>query len=232
MVRRRQGRRVDGGDGRRRRRGGGGGGGGGFFDADLDLAYLNPRLHRKAFGRSHHESTDDPLADLLPSDLNPARKVNRRNAHPIPTRLLHHNNLSLLRRYTTPGGKIMNRVQSRLGAKDQRKISKLVKRARHLGLVPHIGQWKFEDHGAKREFERFGKKDDGATKNEEGLDNLKDWEVELERRGLWPLQDGTELAKRFYDMEGMLEHIAGPRGGKKRAELDRLLGGPGALVGG
>ncbi|OEU10576.1 hypothetical protein FRACYDRAFT_145650, partial [Fragilariopsis cylindrus CCMP1102] len=49
---------------------------------------------------------------------------------------LHHNNLALLRRYITPSGQIMNRVQSRLGAKDQRKISKLIKRARHLGLIP------------------------------------------------------------------------------------------------
>ncbi|EED88776.1 predicted protein, partial [Thalassiosira pseudonana CCMP1335] len=59
---------------------------------------------------------------------------------PLPKKILHHNNLILLRRYVTPGGKIMNRVQSRLGAKDQRKVAKLVKRARHLGLIPHMGQ--------------------------------------------------------------------------------------------
>ncbi|KAL3775980.1 LOW QUALITY PROTEIN: hypothetical protein ACHAW5_002250 [Stephanodiscus triporus] len=129
----------------------GGGPDGRTFDADLDLAYLDARLHRRAFGRSggggDADSGGDPFADLLPSDLNPARKVNRRNVHPVPSRLLHHNNLGLLRRYTTPGGKIMNSVQSRLGAKDQCKIAKLIKRARHLGLIPHIGQWKVEDHG-------------------------------------------------------------------------------------
>jgi len=185
-----------------------------FFDADLDLAYLNPKLNRRAFKDEGAEG-DDPFADLLPSDLNPARKVNRRHAKPIPKVLLHHNNLSLLRRYTTPGGKIMNRVQSRLGAKDQRKISKLVKRARHLGLIPNLGQWKFEDHG---------------NRGDEVVENKRDWEVELEKRGLWPLADETELVKKFYDMDKMMEHIAGPKGGKKRGELDKLLGGMGALV--
>jgi len=45
----------------------------------------------------------------------------------------------------------MNRTQSRLGAKDQRKVAKLVKRARHLGLIPVLGQWKFEDKGNVRD---------------------------------------------------------------------------------
>eukprot|EP00957_Ditylum_brightwellii_P052048 3948181-Ditylum_brightwellii.AAC.1 len=65
----------------------------------------------------------------MPHDLNPTRHVNRRRAKPVPEQLLHHNNLTLLRRYVTPGGQIMNRVQSRLGAKDQRKLRTLVKRA-------------------------------------------------------------------------------------------------------
>ena len=214
-----------------------------YFDADLDLAYLNPKLHRRAYkddgiggGGGYDDnssSMDDPLADILPSDLNPARKVNRRHAQPIPKRLLHQNNLSLLRRYTTPGGKIMNRVQSRLGAKDQRKIAKLVKRARHLGLIPHLGQWKLEDHGYL--YER-GVSDVNVPKNTttSGGDNDKEtkkpWEIELEQRGLWPLQDDTEIIKKYYDLEAILEHLGGPKGNKKRDTLDRLLGGPGALV--
>merc|ERR1712194_800660 len=83
---------------------------------------------------------DDPFSDLLPSDLSPTLLVNRRKAKPIPKDLLHHNNLALLRRYITPSGQIMNRVQSRLGAKDQRKVAKLIKRARHLGRIPMSGQ--------------------------------------------------------------------------------------------
>jgi small subunit ribosomal protein S18 len=211
--------------------------GGGTFDADLDLAYLNPRLHRRAFGRTDTSSGDDPFADLLPHDLNPTRKVNRRLAHTLPKRLLHHNNLSLLRRYATPGGKIMNRVQSRLGAKDQRKIAKLVKRARHMGLIPHIGQWKYEDHGNVQELKvNFGipwAQQHTSTNDDDDDNNAimkKDWEIELEERGLWPLQPGDEVIKRYYDMDKIIEHIAGPKGSKKRIEFDNLLGGPGALV--
>lgn len=199
-----------------------------FFDADLDLAYLNPKLNRRAF-REEGAEHEDPFADLLPSDLNPARKVNRRHAKPIPRRLLHHNNLALLRRYTTPGGKIMNRVQSRLGAREQRKIAKLVKRSRHLGLIPHLGQWKFEDHGHLYE-KGLDNADSSSVKYGDEVEGKRDWEVELEKRGLWPLADETELVKRYYDMDRMIEHIAGPKGGKKRDELERLLGGMGALV--
>lgn len=209
------------------------GGGGGTFDADLDLAYLNPRLHRRAYGRTDTTSSDDPFADLLPHDLNPTRKVNRRLAHTLPKRLLHHNNLSLLRRYTTPGGKIMNRVQSRLGAKDQRKIAKLVKRARHIGLIPHIGQWKYEDHGDVQELKvnfSIAQHTTSDDDDDETTIMKKDWEIELEERGLWPLQLGDEVIKRYYDMDKIIEHIAGPKGSKKRIEFDNLLGGPGALV--
>lgn len=112
----------------------------------------------------------------------------------------------------------MNRVQSRLGAKDQRKIAKLVKRARHLGLIPHIGQWKFEDHGHlhERGFSQADNDGDGGK---------REWEVELEKRGLWPLADENEMVRRFYDVDGILEHLAGPVDSDKRKELEELLTG-------
>lgn len=132
---------------------------------DLDLSWMSASAQRAM----DDSEENDPFLDLMPSDFNPARKVNRRKAKPIPRELIHHNNLSLLRRYITPGGSIMNRVQSRLGAKDQRKIAKLIKRARHLGLIPHVGQWKFENHG---------------NLYEKDIHEDKEWEQELVRRGL------------------------------------------------
>ncbi|KAL7549904.1 hypothetical protein ACHAWF_013165 [Thalassiosira exigua] len=213
-----------------------------FYDQDLDLAYLDPKMDRRAFdeelepdrGNPATAGKDDdgydPFADLLPSDLNPARKVNRRHAKPLPEELLHQNNLMLLRRYTTPGGKIMNRVQSRLGARDQRKVAKIVKRARNLGLIPHLGQWKLEDHGDLREPGLAEACADDAGGEGRASHGKRDWEEELEQRGLWPLQNEREFVKRYYDMEGMMEHFAGPRGSRDREELERLLGGKGALV--
>eukprot|EP00565_Helicotheca_tamesis_P006575 CAMPEP_0185734292 /NCGR_PEP_ID=MMETSP1171-20130828/22044_1 /TAXON_ID=374046 /ORGANISM="Helicotheca tamensis, Strain CCMP826" /LENGTH=465 /DNA_ID=CAMNT_0028404251 /DNA_START=15 /DNA_END=1412 /DNA_ORIENTATION=- len=161
-------------------------------NTDQDLTYLTPPAQKILSEHTTNLPPDDPFLDLMPHDLNPTRKVNRRRAQPIPPSLLHHNNLSLLRRYVTPGGQIMNRVQSRLGAKDQRKVAKMVKRARHLGLIPHMGQWKLEDHGNLSELEVLEKErkkrmmmDGGGLEEEE--DDLmveKDWEKELKRRGL------------------------------------------------
>jgi len=134
---------------------------------DLDLEWMTASAQRSMEGVDDIDY--DPFADLLPSDLNPAKLVNRKNAKPIPNEVLHHNNLSFLRRYTTPGGQIMNRVQSRLSAKDQRKVAKLIKRARYLGFIPHLGQWKFEDNGNTKEKDIF---------------TDKDWEKKLVERGL------------------------------------------------
>jgi len=122
-------------------------------------------------------STKDKwLEEIMPYDLAPQKKVNRRDAKPIPKKLLHHNNIELLRRYSTPGGQILPRAQSRLGAKDQRKIAKLIKRSRALGIIPNIGQWKLEDTGAvEGGKERFW------------------WEDELEKKGL-------SLPTKFSDM--------------------------------
>lgn len=138
---------------------------------DLDLAWMSAAARRNMKGG---EGAEDPLSDLTPHDMNPTRLVNRRKAKPIPKELLHHNNLVLLRRYVTPTGQIMNRTQSRLGAKDQRKVAKLIKRARALGLIPHVGQWKYENHGNMREPD---------------IHEDREWEKELVRRGLKVNQD-------------------------------------------
>jgi len=132
---------------------------------DLDLQWMSTAAQREMDGFD----VADPLADLMPHDMNPTRLVNRKKAKSIPKELLHHNNLALLRRYVTPNGQIMTRSQSRLGAKDQRKIAKLVKRARALGLIPNMGQWKYENHG---------------NMYEKDIDEDKEWELELVKRGL------------------------------------------------
>uniref|UniRef100_A0A7S3PVQ7 Ribosomal protein S18 n=1 Tax=Chaetoceros debilis TaxID=122233 RepID=A0A7S3PVQ7_9STRA len=135
---------------------------------DLDLSWMHFASQRK-LADEDKDDMEDPFSHLMPSDFNPATKVNRRRAKPVPKELLHHNNLSLLRRYVTPGGQIMNRAQTRLGAKDQRKVAKLIKRARALGIIPVIGQWKIEDHGNIRD---------------PSLMEDKEWEKRLIERGL------------------------------------------------
>ena len=141
-----------------------------FLGGYADTEELNTKwMSSSAMRFMDDTKDDDPFSDLIPSDLSPTLLVNRRKAKAIPRQLFHHNNLALLRRYITPSGQIMNRVQSRLGAKDQRKIAKLIKRARHLGLIPNSGQFVVENHGSMHETD---------------IHDDKDWEKELNRRGL------------------------------------------------
>jgi ribosomal protein S18 len=133
---------------------------------DLSLKWLTSRAQwevNKKYG------AEGPFDEMLPRDLNLSRIVNRKRARVLPRELLHHNNLGLLRRYISPAGQIYHRVRTRLGARDQRRIAKLIKRARNLGLIPHSGQFVVEDHG---------------WIYEKDIRQNKPWEEELIRRGL------------------------------------------------
>ena len=88
-------------------------------------------------------------------------------------------------------------------------------------------------------YHQSSSRNDNDTEDDDGDEGKRDWEVELEKRGLWPLQNETELIQKYYDMDKIMDHIAGPRRredgtsattNKKREELERLLGGVGALV--
>jgi ribosomal protein S18 len=81
---------------------------------------------------------------FMPLELiqGPNARLSQRQATLLPTHLRHHNNMALLIKYMTPGGQIMPRTQTRLGAKDQRKLATLIKGARSMGLIPTIGHWK------------------------------------------------------------------------------------------
>jgi ribosomal protein S18 len=131
----------------------------------LSLKWLTARAQRQM----RDDTDDNPYSDLMPGDLSPTRLVNRKRAKIIPRRLLHHNNIPLLKTFITPTGQIQNRIQTRLGARDQRKIAKLIRRARCMGLIPYLGQFKVERHGW------WHAKD---------INEEKPWEKELVRRGL------------------------------------------------
>lgn len=112
---------------------------------------------------------DNPYADIMPQDLSTSPLVNRKQAKSLPRELLSYNNVSLLQSFMTETGQIKSRVQTRLGARDQRKIARLVKRSRALGLVPYQGPFRVEQHG---------------WIHDPTLAKKRPWEEELERRGL------------------------------------------------
>mmetsp|Transcript_1194 Transcript_1194/g.1561 ORF Transcript_1194/g.1561 Transcript_1194/m.1561 type:complete len:409 (+) Transcript_1194:133-1359(+) len=112
---------------------------------------------------------DNPYTDLLPGDLTVSRFVSRKKAKQIPTELLHQNNIPLLKSFLTPTSQIKHRMHTRLGARDQRKISKLIRRARCMGLIPFYGQFTSEQHG---------------WVHNEDMDTEREWEKQLKERGL------------------------------------------------
>jgi ribosomal protein S18 len=124
---------------------------------------------------------DNPYADLMPADMSPSRLVNRKKAKSIPVPLLHHNNIPLLQSFLTETAQIRSRIQTRLGARDQRRVSRLVKRARNLGLIPYQGQFRSEQHG---------------WVHARDIDQERPWEKELERRGLVIKNKMTNMEKK------------------------------------
>jgi small subunit ribosomal protein S18 len=134
-------------------------------EQELALKWLTARAQRQM----DDFLDDNPYSDLMPGDLSPSRLVNRKRAKQIPVNVLHHNNIPLLQRFLNPTGQIKHRIQTRLGARDQRRVAKLVKRARSLGLLPYVGQQKVETHG---------------WIHEKDLGEDREWEKELKRRGL------------------------------------------------
>jgi ribosomal protein S18 len=133
--------------------------------ADWSLKWLSARAQRQM-----DDSLDDnPYSDLMPGDLSPNRVVNRKRAKQIPPALLHHNNLALLQNFVSPSGQIRNRMQTRLGARDQRRVARLIKRSRALGLIPFMGQFKAEQHG---------------WVNAPDIRQDRQWERDLVQRGL------------------------------------------------
>lgn len=49
---------------------------------------------------------------------------------------IHYTNTKLLQKFLTPSGSIVPRSKTNLEAKVQRRISREIKRARHLALLP------------------------------------------------------------------------------------------------
>lgn len=52
---------------------------------------------------------------------------------------IHYRNTTLLAKFVHETGKIYNKYQTRLMTTVQRKVARTIKKARHLGLLPHVG---------------------------------------------------------------------------------------------
>ena len=78
-----------------------------------------------------------------PSAMSGLGQRPRRNSTPILTPatkvpLINYKNILLLQRFMSEQGKIISRKITGIGAKEQRKISKAIKHARIMGMLPFV----------------------------------------------------------------------------------------------
>ncbi|KIM90948.1 hypothetical protein PILCRDRAFT_811450 [Piloderma croceum F 1598] len=98
---------------------------------------LNKPLHPSEFSRERRVIT--PRRSLKPWDLGPPAKLAR---HKDPFHQMGIDpldeclNSTLLSQYVTSMGRIEKRAVTRLTSKSQRKISKAIKRAKMMGIIP------------------------------------------------------------------------------------------------
>jgi len=88
----------------------------------------------------HTEEIEEPIVSA--PEVRPRGGMRRRTFN---MRLEHssvelYKNVELLQRYLSERGKIRPRRQTGLCARDQRRLAKAIKRARHLALLPFVGE--------------------------------------------------------------------------------------------
>nr|YP_009394552.1 ribosomal protein S18 [Vertebrata thuyoides]ARW63114.1 ribosomal protein S18 [Vertebrata thuyoides] len=62
----------------------------------------------------------------------------KHNLHDIPKDIVDYKDIDLLRKFINDQGKIMSRRSTGLNAKQQKRITKSIKRARILSLLPFL----------------------------------------------------------------------------------------------
>ncbi len=72
--------------------------------------------------------------------IRPRRAHKRRRSLLEPGEIIDYNKITVLRRFVSEQGKILSRRVSRLTSKQQRAMTKAIKQARVLALLPFLNQ--------------------------------------------------------------------------------------------
>lgn len=92
--------------------------------------------------REEFESKD---TDFVAKDgQKPGRSFGRRKVCPFvadKNLVLDYKNLKVLQRFTSESGKIVPRYVSGVSAKNQRRLTKQIKRARNVGFIAPLTEW-------------------------------------------------------------------------------------------
>jgi len=81
--------------------------------------------------------------------------VGNLNCHLIDLNDLSHFDVEQLQKFLSPDAEILSRKITGLCAKCQRQVATTIKRARNLGVFPHINEYVIKDHGYKERFQPF-----------------------------------------------------------------------------
>lgn len=65
--------------------------------------------------------------------------------HKIDLDAVNHMDVMTLRKYLSADAEIMSRRKTGLCAKCQRQVAKTIKRARHMSILPHIGDYEIQE---------------------------------------------------------------------------------------
>jgi small subunit ribosomal protein S18 len=104
------------------------------------LSQLLSKLRQKRQQRVEKKKRQKPIQPIIPPKTliiilkeKPEKQVYNR-------RIIDYKHCGLLQRYIGLGGKILSRRQTRLTAKQQRFVSKTIKTARVMGLLPFVSK--------------------------------------------------------------------------------------------
>lgn len=115
------------------------------------MSFESPPRSHNAFGSYKKSLQLYPGQQVTPESLNPGGSYERRHYPPRSKRLvrkrvcpfdskrLHmpdHKAVGVISRFVSESGKILPRRRTGINAKNQRKFARVVKRARHFGLIP------------------------------------------------------------------------------------------------
>nr|YP_009306315.1 ribosomal protein S18 [Derbesia sp. WEST4838]AOP19219.1 ribosomal protein S18 [Derbesia sp. WEST4838] len=74
---------------------------------------------------------------------NPRRRRRRKKRIKVKTKNINYKNITLLRHFISPNGKIIPRRLTKVTAKQQRKLCNSIKRARVVAFLPFISMSSF-----------------------------------------------------------------------------------------
>ena len=80
-----------------------------------------------------------------PGDRQRRGKNDYLKCHKVDLDIVNPFDIKLLEKFVTDDAEIMNRKQSGLCSRCQRKIAKTIKHARCLGMLPHLGEFQRMD---------------------------------------------------------------------------------------